>query len=116
MLNRLIRRVRTAIAASEMMAAPEPPDAIEEPPVRPVTGAYALLYKYLKERYANTVVLTFAEIEDLVGFHLPDQAGQPDWWTANAAAPSTHSEAWTRANRTASPNLLARTVAFARPA
>src|SRR3979490_2618339 len=51
-------------------------------PGRVMTGKYLLLYKYLENRYANTVVLTFAEIEDLLGFTLPDQARvQREWWT-----------------------------------
>ena len=41
-------------------------------PVMP--GKYKLLYQYLEHRYANTVVLTFAQIEDLLGFTLPDSA------------------------------------------
>src|SRR4051794_41913426 len=43
-------------------------------PGRPMVGKYALLYEYLEHRYANSVVLTFAQIEDVVGFALPDQA------------------------------------------
>ena len=31
-------------------------------------GKYKALYEYLDNRYANTVVLTFAQIEDLLGF------------------------------------------------
>ena len=34
-------------------------------------GTYQSLYEYLEHRYANTVVLTFAQIEDLLGFPLP---------------------------------------------
>jgi len=84
--------------------------------VRPFTGAYALLYKYLKNRYADTVVLTFSQNEDLIGSRLPEQASrQREWWTGDATTSgSSHSQAWTVAKRTASPNLLARTVAFDR--
>ena len=39
-----------------------------------MSGEHSLLYKYLENRYANTVVLTFAEIEDILGFALPDPA------------------------------------------
>ena len=31
-------------------------------------GKYKSLYQYLENRYANRVVLTFAQIEDLLGF------------------------------------------------
>ena len=78
---------------------------------------YLSLHKYLDDRYANTVVLTFAEIEDLLGFTLPDLARlQQDWW-ANADAdstPSAQSRSWTQASRSAKPNLLAQTVVFER--
>ncbi len=82
-----------------------------------MTGKYRLLYDYLEHRHANTVVLTFSEIEDLLGFRLPEQArGQREWWTeadaSIAAAP--HSDAWILASRTAVPNLVAQTVVFDR--
>ena len=35
-------------------------------------GKYKSLYQYLENRYANRVVLTFAQIEDFLGFALPD--------------------------------------------
>ena len=54
-----------------------------------VPAEYRSLHKYLDDRYANTVVLTFAEIEDLLGFTLPDLARvQQEWW-ANADADTT---------------------------
>jgi len=82
-----------------------------------MAGKYLSLYKYLNGRYANVVVLTFAEIEDLLGFSLPDLARlSEDWWTA--PAPDTtgprFSDSWILADRTARPNLLAHTVVFAR--
>ena len=61
--------------------------------------------------------LTFADIEDLLGFTLPNLARvRPDWWTGTDAtsAPSGHTDAWRLANRTARPNLLAQTVVFER--
>ena len=52
----------------------------------------------------------------LIGFRLPDQASQQrEWWTGEeSTGASSHSKAWTLASRTASPNLMARTVAFDR--
>jgi hypothetical protein len=82
-----------------------------------VPAEYVSLHKYLDERYANTVVLTFAEIEDLLGFTLPDLARLQQAWWANADGdnpPSAQARSWTQANRTAKPNLLAQTVAFER--
>jgi len=82
-----------------------------------VPAEYLSLHKYLDGRYANTVVLTFAEIEDLLGFALPDLARLEQEWWANAdadSAPSAHSRSWIQASRTAKPNLLAQTVVFER--
>ena len=82
-----------------------------------MSGEYLSLYKYLANRYATTVVLTFAEIEDLLGFALPDPARlHQEWWTSsrpNTDRPS-YSDSWILANRTAKPNLIARTVVFER--
>jgi len=81
-----------------------------------MSGKYLLLYKYLEGRYANRVVLTFAEIEDLLGFALPGQARlQSEWWTAaDHVTESPQSDSWILARRTAVPNMVARTVAFER--
>ena len=80
-------------------------------------GRSASLHKYLDDRYADAVVLTFAEIEDLAGFALPEVAHRSnDWWTAPGpnATRSRFADSWIQANRTARPNLGARTVAFDR--
>jgi hypothetical protein len=93
---------------------PREPDAEPQPVV---SGKYLLLYKYLHNRYADTVVLTFGQIESLIGFALPDQARlNQQWWTnaAVTAAGSNHSDSWILARRVATPNLPAQTVAFAR--
>ena len=98
---------------------PEPAEETAKPPGRVMAGQYLLLYRYLANRYANTVVLTFAEIEDLLGFALPDQARlNQEWWTdaaTNVHGPS-YSDSWILASRTAVPNLAARTVVFERAA
>ena len=88
-----------------------------EPPQPAMSGKYLLLYKYLHDRYADTVVLTFGQIESLVGFSLPDQARlNQQWWTnvKATAAESNHSDSWVLASRVATANLLAQTVAFER--
>jgi hypothetical protein len=86
------------------------------PPVRGA-GKYQRLYEYLEARYADTVVLTFQQVEDILGFALPDRARQePVWWSATGLSPADDcgSNAWTLARRSALPNLRARTVAFER--
>ena len=87
------------------------------PPKRVTCGKGQLLYKYLSERYAQRVVLRFSEIEDLLGFSLPDQARRHrEWWTEATADVDllNFADSWTLANRTAVPNLLAQTVVFER--
>jgi len=96
---------------------PEPDIDAAEGRRSAMSGKYRPLYKYLNGRYANVVVLTFAEIEDLLGFSLPDVARlSEEWWTApdrNTTRPR-FSDSWILANRTARPNLLALTVVFDR--
>jgi len=111
MLDWLKTRARTAA----------PPRAAHaetgRPPRRIPSGKYLLLYEYLEHRYADTVVLTFAQIEDLVGSALPDRARrQGAWWTDPEAdlTGARHSDCWTLAKRTATPNLTAQIVAFER--
>jgi hypothetical protein len=82
-----------------------------------IPAEYLPLHKYLDGRYADTVVLTFSEIEDLIGISLPDIARlEQNWWAngdeGGTASPQSHS--WTRANRTAKPNLPAQIVVFDR--
>jgi hypothetical protein len=79
-----------------------------------VPGEYATLHNYLTNRYANIVVLTFDQIEGLLGFRLPDSARtQQKWWTGRAEGDEPAcSDAWILAGMTARPNLLAQTVVF----
>jgi co-chaperonin GroES (HSP10) len=81
-------------------------------------GHYDKLYQYLQGRFANVVVLTFAQIEDLIGFMLPVSARVDQAWWANPGpndeTPSSHSRSWTLAMRIAIPNLRAQTVTFER--
>jgi hypothetical protein len=84
---------------------------------RSMSGPYVLLHTYLDTRFADTVVLTFAQIEDLLGFALPAQArAEPAWWTADSTDSVTphHSDSWTLAKRSAVPNMTAQIVSFAR--
>jgi len=82
-----------------------------------LSAEYRSLHKYLDGRYADTVVLRFGEIEDLLGFALPDQARlRHDWWADADAdgAPSTQAQSWIQASRTAKANLVAQIVVFER--
>jgi hypothetical protein len=78
---------------------------------------YQFLYKYLDARYADKVVLTFGQIEDLLGFALPAPARADSGWWVNPPENSREphcSDAWTLAHRTATPNLAAGHVVFER--
>ena len=88
-----------------------------QPPKRRMSGKYSSLHTYLEKRYADTVVLTFDQIESLLGFPLPDGARtQGEWWTrAGDRTPDAgYGDAWILASRTATPNLQAGTVLFER--
>ena len=91
-----------------MITAPPSPSSVWE---------YRSLYVYLDHRFADTVVLTFAQIESLLGFALPDLARlRADWWATpdRDAVPSSQSRSWVEASRTATPNLRAQRVIFER--
>lgn len=80
-----------------------------------VPAEYLSLYTYLERRYASIVVLTFEQMEALLGFALPASArSERDWWTGGPALTNRYSEAWIGAGRTAMPNFSARTVTFER--
>ena len=82
-------------------------EARREPPraARVPGGRYEAVCRYVENRYADTVVLTFAEVEDLLGFSLPDLARvQLEWWASSLAVTS----------RTITPNLAAEIVSFER--
>jgi hypothetical protein len=88
---------------------------LTETAMPPVAAPYVPLYTYLQHRYASNVVLTFEQVEALLGFALPAPArAERDWWTSPVSDMDGHSNAWTVARRTATPNLWARTVAFER--
>jgi hypothetical protein len=104
------------------VAAAEPPAAARPTGIVPgrgakVAGKCAGLHNYLVNRHADSVVLTFAQLEDLLGSALPDSArARQEWWTNkdSDADKSSCSDAWILAGRTAKANLMARTVTFER--
>ena len=86
-------------------------------PTGTVPAKYVALHKYLTERYADAVTLSFTQIEDVLGSELPAVArAQPDWWTAvsGQSGNDTHTQTWALAGRTAEPNLGAQIVRFER--
>jgi len=110
-----IRRNSPSPATPSVLAAPDPPPAAPRGQLK--AGPYRLLHEYLRKRYADTVVLTFDQIEDLLGFTLPTEArSDQGWWgrTTVIATDAHCSDAWVLANRTARPNLQAKIVVFDR--
>jgi hypothetical protein len=80
-----------------------------------MSPAYLPLHNYLANRYSNLVVLTFAQVEDLLGSRLPASARQdPAWWDANDQNNFGHSNSWRLAKRSAVANLVSQTVSFER--
>ena len=94
------------------------PDGLRVTPAeetRPaVPAAYMPLFTYLDRRYASTVVLTFEQIEALLGFAPPTAFADAAWWTGPGESKDRHAAAWTAARRTAAPRLSARIVSFER--
>jgi hypothetical protein len=114
-----VRRVMTAVAAwlrnwrRENVPVSLRSTAPEATP--PVPAAYMPLFTYLDRRYAGTVVLTFEQIEALLGFAPPPSAfAAAEWWTGPCGANDRHTAAWTAARRSAAPQVSARIVAFER--
>ena len=86
-------------------------------PASAVQAEYRPLHKYLRDRYADTVTLTFAEIEDLLGVPLPRLAREGEEWWRDAEADGSRtaqSQTWMEAGRAARPNMSAKTVVFTR--
>lgn len=114
-------RAQRAPAAADAKGTTDkkPPTTALLPPlmalVSSVPTEYRVLHRYLNERYADMVVLSFDQIEGLLGATLPTLAYSREWWGANAdGSPTGQSKSWTEAGRTARPNVLARNVAFER--
>lgn len=94
-----------------------PPLLPDSAPVSPESTDYRPLFKYLDGRFADSIVLTFGQIEDLIGHPLPVRAfSEPAWWTGAepGQTASPQSSSWSQAHRTARANLTSRTVMFDR--
>jgi hypothetical protein len=112
----LLEPVKTWWRRASPVQEPPTADVSVERSTPRVPVEYVSLYTYLEHRYASIVVLTFEQMEALLGFALPASAStERAWWTGAAVHAHRHSAAWTGAGRTATPNLSARTVTFERP-
>ena len=93
--------------------------AIRERPVREAAarGKYAPLYRHLLARSGPDWRTSFAEVEAVLGFRLPDSARLHRPWWANSAKGNGHSHAlaWQAAGwKTGEVDLDAETLVFAR--
>jgi hypothetical protein len=111
----VLRRLGRAWRGQAPQSPPDGHTAVLRGQTSHVPGEYLPLYRHLDDRFATTVVLTFREMESLLGFALPAEATtRREWWTGPAVVDGKHSRAWTMASRIATPNLLAGSVAFER--
>ncbi|AQR63615.1 hypothetical protein BZG35_17050 [Brevundimonas sp. LM2] len=58
---------------------------------------YDPLLTYLKRQKTDALELSFREIENLIGYLLPNKAGQPGWWAeadGDAPARAVQQRAW----------------------
>jgi hypothetical protein len=78
---------------------------------------YDPLRLHLKRATTSSIVLTFAEIERVIGAGLPPTAAKRSEWWANETSPASRHvqcQAWRDAGFNAFPNLGARIVTFRR--
>ena len=91
-----------------------PPEPVA-PQGHGMSKAFLALHDYLKNRYADVAVLTFAQVEELLKSPLPAAARRDlAWWNGDDETNFEHANSWRLADRTAVPNLMAQTVRFAR--
>ena len=96
-------------------ATPVPAPAAVPQAKLPTRSEFSAFHGYLEHRYADLVILTFGQIEDLLGSRLPDRARvDAGWWAGSESDTARYAGAWRQAGRTARPNLLAGNVAFER--
>jgi hypothetical protein len=102
---------------------PTAPSSAADASVAPVRrapaykGEYLALHVYLRDRFADRVILTFGQIEDLLGFALPSAARlESAWWREplDGVTPTSQAEAWRLASRTAVANMPASCILFER--
>ena len=81
----------------------------------PTRSEFSAFHGYLEHRYADLVILSFGQIEDLLGSRLPDRARvDAGWWAGGEPDTARYAVAWRQSGRTARPNLPAGNVAFER--
>ena len=79
-------------------------------------GKYAPLFRHLRALEAHRWRVTFADIESILGFALPDSARiHRPWWANQTGGGHSHALAWQAAGwRTSRVDLLAESLVFLR--
>src|SRR5690242_8642971 len=76
---------------------------------------YAPFIDYLEEQKADSVRVSFAKIEKILGFELPASARYPQWWSNNDFN-SVFTKAWLRAGwRSKEVDVVDESITFFRP-
>lgn len=76
---------------------------------------YYPLYHYLRERNEQSITLSFATIEQLLGVPLPKSANKRGWWS-NRMRGATQAEAWLQAHYDVTEiDLEQKNITFSRP-
>lgn len=81
-----------------------------------MASKYDRLRRHLNVRTAGSVVMSFREIETILGSKLPASARKYSAWWANEEGETSHvqARAWMDAGRRATVNLTAETVEFSK--
>ena len=80
-------------------------------------GKYAPLYRHLRVRFGREWRATFGEVEQILGFRLPDSARihRPWWSNQGQRGGHSHALAWEMAGwRTSQVDMAGETVVFVR--
>lgn len=76
---------------------------------------YAALAAHLEKQNSDQIALSFAQIEEIIGFALPNSARKHGVWWSNSSSPGRHNDAWLNAGwETTKCNLKAHTISFQR--
>lgn len=76
-----------------------------------INSKYEKLYNYLKLISSNNYIMTFQEVEEVLGFSLPPSAYKyTAWWDSSLV--HTQAYAWREVGFKAQPNLADKTVQF----
>ena len=93
---------------------PQPPNRAAQQGLG-MSRPYFALHEYLNARVTDVVVMSFRDIEDLVGFSLPVSARRDArWWEDADLGNASHANAWLLARRSATADLDTQTVEFSR--